>query len=139
MGLVYATLTVRNGDDVRDAERGRLPASEIRSLDVEMLVDSVAYTLALNERIAAQLGIEARDQTVAELADGSVVPIPVAGPVELRFATRRSLVQAAILPGDAEPLLGAIPMEDLDVVIDPQARALVVNPKRPLKKGGPFK
>jgi hypothetical protein len=40
-------------------------------------------------------------------------------------------VRAIVLPGDAEILLGAIPMEDMDVLIDPRQQKLVVNPKHP--------
>lgn len=51
----------------------------------------------------------------------------------MRFKNRRCVVDAMVLPGDNEMLLGAIPMEDMDVLIDPARRELVVNPEHPYR------
>ena len=67
----------------------------------------------------------------AQLADGTLVQLEVVANVEVRFANRRSNVDALVLPGDAGPLLGAIPMEDMDVLVDPLRRQLIVNPEHP--------
>ena len=53
------------------------------------------------------------------------------GPVELRFENRATTCRALVLPGDSEVLLGAIPLEDLDVVIHPLRQELIVNPDSP--------
>lgn len=66
-----------------------------------------------------------------ELADGSVTKMLVAGPVEFRFGNRRTSVDAVILPGSTEPWLGAISMEDMDVLIDPKCQELIVNRANP--------
>lgn len=139
MGLVYADIEVINWGDLSDAQRNRLPMADVRRMTVTMLVDSGAYFLALNQRIVEQLGLLVVDQTTAELADGTILSLDVVGPVEVRFANRRASVDAVVLPGDAEPLLGAIPMESMDVLVDPKREQLVVNPKYPFKKGGPLK
>ncbi len=55
----------------------------------------------------------------------------VAGNVEVRFKNRATTCRAMILPGDSEPLLGAIPLEDMDVLIHPQRQELIVNPAHP--------
>ena len=55
----------------------------------------------------------------------------IVGPVELRFKNRQTTVRAMVLPGDAEVLLGAIPMEDMDVLIHPLRQELIVNPEHP--------
>jgi len=55
--------------------------------------------------------------------------VPYVGPIEVRFENRNCYVGALVLGGDV--LLGAIPMEDMDVVISPLHRKIVVNPDSP--------
>jgi hypothetical protein len=55
----------------------------------------------------------------------------VVGPVEVRFENRRVSADAMVLPGNAEVLLGSIPLEGMDVVIDPKQQKLLVNPATP--------
>jgi len=55
----------------------------------------------------------------------------VVAPVELRFKNRATTCRAIVLPGDSEPLLGAIPMEDMDVLIHPLRQELILNPDHP--------
>ena len=55
----------------------------------------------------------------------------VVGPVILKFMNRTTSCLAMVLPGDSEPLLGAIPLEDMDVLIHPQRQELIVNPDHP--------
>jgi clan AA aspartic protease len=131
MGLTYATLEIANSTDNGMARRQLMPEADVRRAEVRMLVDSGAYMLCLNEHIQAQLGLDIIDSTEGELADGTVVTMPVAGPVDLRFGNRQTSCRAVILPGLAEPLLGAIPMEDMDVLIHPKTQELIINPANP--------
>ena len=131
MGLTYATLEVINATDNGMARRNLMPVADIRRTQVRMLVDSGAYMLCLNEHLQAQLGLDIIDSMEGELADGSVVKMPVAGPVDIQFGNRKTSCRAVILPGNAEPLLGAIPMEDMDVLINPKTQELIINPANP--------
>ena len=131
MGLTFANLEVINAGDVVVARRNLMPESDIRRTEVRMLVDSGAYMLCLNEHLLAQLGLDIVDSMEGELADGSVVTMPVAGPVDLKFGNRQTSCRAVILPGDSQPLLGAIPMEDMDVLINPKKQELIINPANP--------
>ncbi len=131
MGLTYATLEVINSGDVAVARRNLMPEADIRRAHVRMLVDSGAYMLCLNEHLAAQLGLDIIDTMEAELADGTVTTLQMAGPVDLRFGNRKTSCRAVIFPGESEPLLGAIPMEDMDVLIDPKKQELIINPANP--------
>jgi hypothetical protein len=65
------------------------------------------------------------------MADGSILSCDVVSPVELKFKNRRTVCSAMVLPGDSEPLLGAIPLEDMDVLIHPLRQELIVNPDHP--------
>jgi hypothetical protein len=55
----------------------------------------------------------------------------VVGPIEIKFKNRNFLGSAILLPGDAEPLLGLLPLEGMDVLIDPLREELIVNPEHP--------
>lgn len=65
------------------------------------------------------------------MANDQIAEYDVVGPVELRFKNRRTMCNAMVLPGDNEVLLGAIPLEDMDVLIHPQRQELIVNPNHP--------
>jgi len=131
MGLVDADIELINGDDLSLLRRGHIKEDEVKRITVNALVDSGALMLAINEEIRTQLGLQQVDMRSAQMADGTLLKLPVVGPVEVRFANRRSSVDAMVLPGDAEPLLGAIPLEDMDVLVDTQQRRLIVNPAHP--------
>ncbi len=87
------------------------------------------HNLCIPEHLALQLKLTTLEEREATLADGSRQLIPYAGPVKVTFSNRTAFVGVMII-GD-EVLLGAIPMEDMDVVIQPATRSLIVNPESP--------
>lgn len=131
MGLVYAEIDLTSIDDIVLNRRGFLDKDKIKQIRINALVDSGAYMLSINETVRAQLDLPFIEKQFGTLADESLIEVDVVGPVEVRFENRRTTVDAIVLPGDAEVLLGAIPMEDMDVLIDPRQQKLVVNPKHP--------
>ena len=131
MGLVYAEITLINGEDLILAKRHIIGKEEVKQMNVSMLVDSGAYMLAINESIQEQSKLPVIEKRKAQMANGSIEEYDVVGPVEVRFKNRQSTCRAMVLPGDNEPLLGAIPMEDMDVLIHPLRQELMVNPDHP--------
>ncbi|MGZ8843512.1 MAG: clan AA aspartic protease [Pyrinomonadaceae bacterium] len=118
MGLVNGKFTLLNP---------RLP--DLDPVDVEALVDSGATHLCIPEHVQLQLQLEEIDSKEVTLADGSKRLVPYVGPIELRFKNRIGFAGALVM-GD-QVLLGAIPMEDMDLVIVPKTRTLDVNPSSP--------
>lgn len=104
---------------------------EVRRFPLNILVDSEAHQLVLNENIQEQLKLPVLGKKKAQMADGRIIECDVVGPVELRFKNRETTCRAIILPGDVDPLLGVIPMEDMDVLIHPLRNELIVNPEHP--------
>ena len=131
MGLVYAAIKLINGEDLVLAKRHIIGEEEVKEMTINMLVDSGAYMLAINETIQEQLKFPVIEKRKAQMANGSIEEYDVVGPVEVRFKNRQSTCRAMVLPGDNEPLLGSIPMEDMDVLIHPQRQELIVNPDHP--------
>lgn len=129
--MVYAEITLINGDDLAMAKRHLIGEEEIKRITVTMVVDSGAYMMAINETIQAQLNLSFIEKRKSIMADGSVVEHDVVGPIHVKFANRTAICSAVVLQGDNEPLLGAIPMEEMDVLIHPRRQELIVNPEHP--------
>ena len=139
MGLIYADIELINSDDLALLRRGYLRKDEVKKIEVKALVDTGAYMLAINENLKYQLNLPQLDEQIAELADGSKVRLDIVGPVDVRFENRSTTCRAMVLPGNTEVLLGSIPMEDMDVLIDPKQQKLVVNPETPFIAKKPLK
>lgn len=118
MGLVNAKVILKNPR-----------REELTPLEVEALADSGAVHLCIPEHIKIQLKLEEIDKKEVTLADGGKKLVPYVGPIEIRFKNRVGFVGALVM-GD-QILLGAIPMEDMDLVILPNQRVLDVNPASP--------
>ncbi|OGA33047.1 MAG: clan AA aspartic protease [Betaproteobacteria bacterium RIFCSPLOWO2_12_FULL_62_13b] len=118
MGLVNGKVLLKNP---------RLP--ELAPVEVVALADAGAVQLCIPEHIQIQLKLEAIDNKEVALADGSKKLVPYVGPIELRFKNRVGFAGALVM-GD-QVLLGAIPMEDMDLIIIPKTRTLDVNPDSP--------
>ena len=131
MGLIYAEIELINGEDMVLARRNFIGEDEIKRMPVNMLVDTGSIYMCINESIQEQLGLSVLEQRKGQLANGHIVEYNVVGPIEVRFKNRRCSVDAMVLPGDSEPLLGAIPLEDMDILIHPYRQELIVNPDHP--------
>lgn len=131
MGLIYAEIELINGDDLAMLRRNITGEDEVKRMKVSALVDTGSLNLAINENIQEQLQLPVVDTRKAQLANGSIIECDVVAPVEVRFKNRSTTCRAMVLPGNAEPLLGAIPLEDMDVLIDAQRQELIVNPDHP--------
>ena len=118
MGLINTTLILKNP---------RLP--ELRPVEVHALADTGSVHLCIPDHIRLQLGLEEIERKEATLADGSRALVPYVGPIELHFKNRTGFAGALVM-GD-QALLGAIPMEDMDLIIIPKKRIIDVNPDSP--------
>jgi clan AA aspartic protease len=133
MGLTYATILLQNGDDVSDYNRKRIGEDEIRQMDISTLVDTGSIMLAINETIRSFLDLPIIGKRPSQLADGTRLELPVVGSVRIKYLDRWCITSALLLPDDQEPLLGAIPLEEMDLYIHPARNVLLpVHPDGPL-------
>ncbi|MEI7983552.1 MAG: clan AA aspartic protease [Bacteroidota bacterium] len=93
------------------------------------MADTGSVHLCIPDHIRIQLELEELDKKEITLADGSRKLVPYVGPIEIRFKNRTGFAGALVL-GD-QVLLGAIPMEDMDLVVIPLTRSIDVNPLSP--------
>src|ERR1700733_846684 len=125
MGLVYADIELINGYDLENARLHIIGEEEVRRMRANMLVYSGALMLCINESIQEQLQFPVDEKRAAETSDGRIIECDVVKGVELRFRNRKTTCRAMVLPGNSEPLLDAIPLEDMDVLIHPQRQELI--------------
>lgn len=118
MGLANAKIELRNP---------RRP--ELEAVEIEALADTGAVHLCIPPHIQIQLQLEEMDTKEVTLADGSRKLAPYVGPIELRYGNRVGFAGALVM--GAEPLLGVIPMEDMDLVVVPRTRQVIVDPLNP--------
>lgn len=118
MGLVNGHLLLKNP---------RLP--DLEGVEVDALVDTGAVHLCIPEHVRIQLNLEAIEQKEVTLADGSKRLVPYVGPIEIKFKNRTGFAGALVL-GD-RVLMGAIAMEDMDLVVIPKTRTVEINPESP--------
>lgn len=118
MGLTYATLGLTN-------------LFNRQQVQVRALVDTGATFMCVTEEVALQLGFDVSEvgQQMVILADGRQRRVPKIAPIEIAFENRTYVTEAVVLGN--EPLLGVIPLEAMDLVVDSRRQALIVNPQHP--------
>ena len=101
------------------------------SIEISALVDTGAVHMCVTLAQARQLGFDPEEcvNQIVTLADGRQIEVPKIRPVEIAFANRTYATEALVL-GD-EALMGVLPLEAMDLVVDPRAQRVVVNPEHP--------
>lgn len=118
MGLIYTDIILSNPME-----------QNLKPMEVKSLVDTGSNFLCIPQHIANQLKLKVHDKREVIIADGSTKNVDYVGPIKINFDNRMCLVGALVL--GEQVLLGAIPIEDMDLVIHPAQLKITVNPKNP--------
>ena len=118
MGLIHTEIELSN-----PRQRSLAP------MTVRALVDTGAVNLCIPAHVALQLELEELERREVTTADGRVSLVPYVGPIQVRFENRSCFVGAFALGN--EVLLGAIPLQDMDLVVNPRQEQVTVNPASP--------
>jgi clan AA aspartic protease len=133
MGLTYANIELVNQTDAEDYRRKYIGEDEVRQITVHAMVDTGSIMLCINDTIKEALGLDVIGKRRSQLANGLILELDVVGPVVVRYLDRDCVTRALILPDDQEPLLGAIPMEEMDLYVNPGRNELLpVHPEGPI-------
>ena len=125
MGTVYADIVLKNVKDIALAEEGYVKSDDVREIAVTSVVDTGAETLCITEDIFKKLGLVIEEQKTATVADGRQADCTLSSPVKIHWEDRTSVVRALVIPGSQEILLGAIPLEEMDLIVDPKKLKLI--------------
>jgi clan AA aspartic protease len=122
MGYFLEEITLSNAkDDVR-VEAGLL--KDIRTITVGAMPDTGAWTLVINEEIRRKLGLEIEETSKSTLADGKTDTYDVTEGVKIRWKNRSTVLPALVVPEAQDVLLGALPLEAMDLIVDPVHKRL---------------
>jgi len=125
MGTFYEKITLGNNTDRILADRGHMKKEQVRTIEVEAMPDTGAWTLIINENIRQQLGLNVIGTVESSFADGSTTMNDLTEAVEICWKDRRTSQEAVVVPNATDILLGAIPLEALDLYVDPVNQKLV--------------
>jgi clan AA aspartic protease len=102
-----------------------------QSITIQALVDTGATFMCVTEAVAVQLGFDIEEVSthMVTLADGRQIKVPRIAPLEIAFSNRTYVTEALVLGN--EPLMGVLPLEAMDLIVDPLKQQLVVNPEHP--------
>jgi predicted aspartyl protease len=128
MDKVTVPARIENLSDLTLAKKGFAKADQVRSLEVtDALVDTGATLLSLPKRRVEELGLVRKRTRTARTAAG-IVSFGIYEPVQLTVQGRECIVEVAEIPDECPVLIGQIPLELLDFVVDPQGGRLIGNP-----------
>jgi clan AA aspartic protease len=131
MGLVMIIIKVSNITDMDNAQRGLIPSESVRSAEIEAMVDTGATMLALPADAVQQLGVPEKGRQRVRYADGRTAELSRVMGVHLALMGRDMTCDALVLPAGSRALLGVIPLEGLDLVVNPKTQTLGPNPESP--------
>ena len=123
MGIVRTEITLKNAWDVANAQQGIIKEPEIRQTAVEAVVDTGALTLVINEELRRQLGLRVVGTGGATLADNTRKTVKIAGPVDVHWKNRSMTCRPWVVDSGSV-LLGAIPLENMDLMVDPHSQTV---------------
>jgi predicted aspartyl protease len=124
MGVFKTEVTLTNSGDLSAAGNGLIPKGRIRSLTLDVKPDTAAWTLVLTEKTRLALGLSFTGNVMSKLANGTSVVTHITEPVQIRWKDRSATIDAIVLPNARNVLLGALPLEALDLVVDPVHKCL---------------
>jgi predicted aspartyl protease len=129
MGKVLVPALIENLEDLYRSNAGEIPADSIRRVEVQdALVDTGAVMLSIPKRLISQLGLKPfRTRTVRTV--GGIVQTTIYRAVQLTVQGREFTCDIAEIPDDCPVLIGQIPLEGLDFVVDPIGQRLIGNPE----------
>jgi clan AA aspartic protease len=125
MGEVRAEITLVNIGDQNDARRGYIPQDQVRQVTVNAVVDTGAWTLVINEKTREKLGLLVKKPSETTVAGGGTVPSGITEYVEVRWRDRETSCEAVVLPGEEDVLIGAYPLEGLDLMVHPRTQEVI--------------
>jgi clan AA aspartic protease len=131
MGKTMIKIRLTNSTDFNLRDAGVLAPEQVRTLELEALVDTGATTLAIPQDAADALGLVEKRKRRVRLADGTIAEFPVVLDLIVEILGRDTVCEAFVLPAGTTALLGQIPLEALDLVVDPSSREVRVNPASP--------
>jgi predicted aspartyl protease len=128
MGRVTTEAIIENLGDLYEQQKGIIPSEQVRQLTVpDALADTGATSLALPTSLIQQLGLTKQGERRVRTGTGTAM-VPVYAAVRLTIMGRNMSIDPIEIPDGSPVLVGQIPLEMLDLVVDPRGQKLIGNP-----------
>jgi clan AA aspartic protease len=118
MGHVNTQITLKNIDDIKQAKKGNLPKDKIRQATINVMVDTGATTLVINEQLFQQLGLDVIGEREISLANDATETCKLTEALEINWENRSVVMSAVVIEDAPEFLLGVLPLEGMDLMVD---------------------
>jgi len=125
MGHVNTQITIKNIDDIKQAKKGNLPQDKIRQATIDVMVDTGATTLVINEQLFQQLGLDVIGEREISLANDATETCKLTEALEINWENRSVVMSAVVIEDAPEFLLGVLPLEGMDLMVDTVNQKLV--------------
>ena len=125
MGHVNTRITLKNLDDIKQAKKGLIKEPEIRQATIDVMVDTGATTLIINEKLFQQLGLDVMAEREITLANDEKEMCKITEPLEIHWENRFVAMSALVVKDASDFLLGVLPLEGMDLMVDPINQKLV--------------
>lgn len=129
MGEVCVKVRLSNAGDVERVRRGQMEMTDVRTVDVDALIDTGATRSAIPATVADRLGLTIMTKAIGRMADGSKVEVDVCSPLGFRIEGRETFEEAYIM--GSEVLIGQTVLEATDLLVDCVNRRVIPNPRHP--------
>lgn len=131
MGEIRVKVRVTNAGDLFMQRQGKLDKQDVRSEEIEAVVDTGAVMTLLPRDLVERLGLHIFDKSIVTLADEQRVELDMAEALKLTIVGRAMSMDCLVGPPGCEPLIGQVVMEQLDLIPDPRLRTLTPRPESP--------
>jgi clan AA aspartic protease len=131
MGKVMEKIKLTNDYDLAACRAGTLASEGVRVVEIDALVDTGATMLMLPSDVVERLGVPVRGHRKVRHADHRVEHVGLVAGILLQIRGREAFVSALVGPAGSTALIGQIPLEEMDFVVDPKSRELRPNPASP--------
>jgi clan AA aspartic protease len=125
MGHVNTQITLKNIDDIKQAKKGNLPKDKIRQATIDVMVDTGATTLVINEQLFQQLGLDSIGEREISLANDATEMCKLTEALEINWENRSVVMSAVVIEDAPEFLLGVLPLEGMDLMVDTVNQRLI--------------
>ncbi|MCL2196377.1 MAG: retropepsin-like domain-containing protein [Treponema sp.] len=125
MGIVRTEITLKNLRDDNLASSGYIKSEDIRTATVTAIADTGSMYLVITEELRQKLGLEVKEEKTAHIANGQQITSQITEAVEVHWKDRETTVHAMVIPGATKILFGALPMEAMDLMVNPVTQEVV--------------
>jgi len=123
--MVHAEITLTNSLDNGLAGKGYIKTEDIRTVTVTAVADTGSMHLVITEELRQKLGLGVKEEKTAHVANGQQVKCHITEGVEVQWKDRTTIVPALVIPGAKKVLFGAIPMEAMDLMVNPVTQEVI--------------